>query len=215
MNDTILGWHFVREDRKLRDGQIVKSGRVYRLPKGQTPELCERGYHASERAIDALKYAPGPVVCRVELRGTIIPDTDKAVATERKVLWVADATTVLHELACWCAERALRAERKAGREPDPRSWEAVKVKRRWLAGKATNQELSAAWSAADSAAASWSAARSAAWSAADFAAGAASWSGWSAARSTVRSASRSAAARSAVRSAADRKLTSMLEALHG
>ena len=73
---------------------------------------------------------------------------------------------VLFEFACWCAENALRRERRQGREPDERSWKAVEMRRRWLRGEATDEELSAAWSAAESAA--WSAAaRSAARSAAE------------------------------------------------
>jgi hypothetical protein len=55
---------------------------------------------------------------------------------------------VLHEFACWCAERALKAEEKAGRKVDPRSWEALKVKRRWLRGEALDGELIAAVNAA-------------------------------------------------------------------
>jgi hypothetical protein len=149
---TLRAWHFVRDDRTLLDGTKLRVGKVYRLPQGQTPELCKRGFHASERAIDALTYAPGGVICRVELRGEIVTDTDKAVASERKVLWAADATRVLHLFALSEARRALMAERKAGREPDPRSWEALRVKRLWLDGKATGQELGAAREAAGAAA---------------------------------------------------------------
>ena len=106
----------------------------------------------------------------------------------------------LHLLACSFAERALRRERKDGREPDKRSWDAICVKRRWVAGKATDEELAAAgaaaWAAAraaagaaardaDSAAAwaaAWAAAGAAAWDAAGAAARAAAWgAAWGAA----------------------------------
>lgn len=50
----------------------------------------------------------------------------------------------LHKLGCKFAERALRRERKAGREPHPDSWKAVKIKRLWIKGKATDKELDAA-----------------------------------------------------------------------
>jgi len=75
----------------------------------------------------------------------------------------------LHLLACTFAERALRRERKAGREPDTRSWNVIRVKRRWIDGKATDDELaSASWvawaaSAARDASAAWAA--RAAWAA--------------------------------------------------
>lgn len=66
----------------------------------------------------------------------------------------------LHELACKFAEDALKAERKAGREPHPDSWNAIKIKRQWMKGKATDEELSAAWAAwaaAEAAEAAWAA----------------------------------------------------------
>ena len=160
----MIAWHFVGEDRRLRDGTPLRKGRTYRLPAGTVPVMCEVGYHASVRALDALWYAPGPIVCRVRLGGTILKDTDKLCASERTVLWWADATRTLHEFALWCAERALKAERKAGREPDPRSWRALRVKRAWLDGKASDQELHAASDAARSTASdkAWSAASGAA-----------------------------------------------------
>ena len=63
------------------------------------------------------------------------------VGTSRTVIAMADATRVLHEFACWCAERVLRRCWEAGQESDPRYWKAIEVKRAWLAGKATDEEL--------------------------------------------------------------------------
>jgi hypothetical protein len=54
---------------------------------------------------------------------------------------------ILHEFACREAHRALMAERKAGREPDPRSWAAIQIKRQWLRDAATDAQLAAALSA--------------------------------------------------------------------
>jgi hypothetical protein len=51
-------------------------------------------------------------------------------------------------LACDCAERALIRERDAGSEPDPRSWEAVRVARLHADGRATGEELAPARTAA-------------------------------------------------------------------
>ena len=79
----------------------------------------------------------------------------------------------LRLFAVACANRALQRERKAGREPDQRLWDAVKTSRRYAMGKASVEELSAAWDAAravarDAAmaaawAVAWAAARDAAW----------------------------------------------------
>ena len=107
---------------------------------------------------------------------------------------------ILHEFACWCAEDALSHVENA----DERSWNAIKVKRAWLRGEASDAELAVAWSAAWSAArsaaedaarsAAWSAAEAAARSAAEDAARSAAWSAaWSAARPAERPAAWSAA----------------------
>ena len=65
-------------------------------------------------------------------------------------------TSILHEFACCCAEDALsRID-----NPDPRSINAIAVKRRWIAGEATDEELAAAWHAACAAAeTAWAAVR--------------------------------------------------------
>ena len=80
---------------------------------------------------------------------------------------------ILHEFACVCAECALTLIDN----PDPRSIKAVEVKRAWMCGEATDEELAttrdAAWDAARDAAryaaryAAEAAARCAAWSAND------------------------------------------------
>jgi hypothetical protein len=50
---------------------------------------------------------------------------------------MADATRALHLFAIWCAVQALTYARR----PDPRSVEALQIKRLWLAGKATDEDL--------------------------------------------------------------------------
>lgn len=152
----LLAWHWVTTNEEgqpvMRAGTLVEAGKEYRLPLGTEPILCEIGYHASIRSLDSLEYAPGTTICRVEMAGTIKLDTDKLVASSRRVLWIADATMTLHEFACRVAEDALLAERAAGREPDARSWAAIEVKQRWIAGHATDSELAAARDAAGAAA---------------------------------------------------------------
>jgi len=226
-------YHFLKSDRRLQfepyTPVVVGETLVY---PGE-PELCMTGLHASKRIIDALKYAPGPILCIVELGGEIIHGKDKAVAQERTVSWMQDISPTLHEFACQVAEEAL----KKYRVTDKRSWKAIEVKRLWLKGEASDEELEASRSAAYAA---WDAARSAAyaanaWSAADaagsaadvayatdaarsaayaagsatdaaYAAGSAAWSAaWSAA-------ARDAAA-AAARSAQNEKLEAMIKDL--
>ena len=202
MTDKLECWHFANNDLRLGydDGREIVAGESLRVEGA--PVLCETGLHGSIRLLDALQYAPGHMLCRVELSDGIIEGDDKAVSRERKTLWIFNAENALRDFAATVAENALLAERAAGREPDPRSWFAVQFVRDLLAGKIKPEDQEAAWSAARSAA--WSAARSAARSAAWSAAWSAARSAWSAVESAAWSAAWSAlsAAESAARSAA-------------
>ena len=172
----MLAWHFLSEDKRLGygDRRLVEVGQTLEC-EGE-PALCYNGMHGSVRLIDALYYARGPIICRVEIEGDIIEGDDKLCGRRRTVLWMLDATRILHEFACSCAEDALALVS----EPDARSVAAIAAKRRWLAGEITDEELAAAqaaaWAAAvraaavraaTCAAAVAAAACSAAWAAAD------------------------------------------------
>ena len=148
MPKKILAWHFCADrDGKpvLRDGQPL-TVRTYNW--AGPIEMCASGLHASCRLIDALEYAPGPWLSRVECWGDVDSQSDKLVCRHRRVLWIVDATRALHLAACDIADHALL---RAGVD-DPRSWEAIKCKRRWLMGTASDSELSAAGAAARAAA---------------------------------------------------------------
>jgi hypothetical protein len=203
-------WHFIA-DNKLRDGS--EPAPVGGMERWDGPVvLCGSGLHACPRALDALKYAPsgapsGTIQVRlVLLSGIVLADDDKAAASERHILASADCTRELHEFALWCAEsvRYLMV--------DSRSTTALTVKRSWLDGQATDDELAAAraaaWAAARAAAeaaawaaardageaAAWDAAEAAAWAAARAAAEAAAWdAAGDAARAAARDAARDAA----------------------
>ena len=171
----MLAWHFMSKDKRLGydDGRLVEVG-VPLECKGK-PALCVNGLHGSARLIDALKYANGPIVCRVEIEGDVIEGKNKLCGRRRTVLWMLDATDILHEFACRCAEDALALVAR----PDARIVEAIAAKRRWLKGEITDGELDAAWDAARDAArdaeAAALAARAAAQTAARAAARATAW----------------------------------------
>ena len=97
------GWYFSNLNCKLgyNDGRQIEAGITHTVDC--TPILCEQGLHASKRIIDALKYAPGPYIWRVELGGTVVVDDDKMVATERRYLWGFDASELLRGFARRCA----------------------------------------------------------------------------------------------------------------
>jgi len=137
-------WHFLQDDKRLRWGtkEVVKVGKTY-TAEGPLV-MCGNGMHGSRRLIDALQYAPGAVLCKVEIWDEVQKQDDKLVGRHRKVLAMVNAEKVLHEAACHFAEEALTLVGCT----DERSWNAIKVKRAWLKGKATDKELDAAGAAA-------------------------------------------------------------------
>lgn len=168
-------WHFVKADRTLgydAESLTVEAGYIYSIGKNETPRLCFCGMHGSIRPIDALKYAPGPVACLVDVYGDVKIDADKLVGRHRHVLAVVDATILLHRFVCWCVRNTPLSDGRTVWDllTDERNRRAVETKERWIDGKATDGELAAArdaaWDAAWDAAA-WDAARAAAaWDAA-------------------------------------------------
>ena len=203
----ILGWHFLADDKRLGhgDGRVVQLGKWCKV-KGDVIE-CENAMHSGRTLRDALQYAAGSRICRVEMTADARDKThDKGIlfARGRRVLWWIDGERLLHEFACCCAEDALALIDK----PDPRSVEAVKVKRQWLRGEATDAKLAAAWVAARDAAwdaagaAASAAARDAAWDAAGVAARAAAGAAASAAAKDAAGDAAGVAARAAARAAA-------------
>jgi hypothetical protein len=207
----MLAWHFLKADRKLAYSPHtpVFTGQMLTVDPDRL-ELCAYGLHASERALDALKYAPGPIVCRVQLGGRILTGEDKLCASERTVIAMADATGTLRAFARACALDVID------------NWNAPAVVREYL--ETGNEDLRiVAWSAASAAesaarsVASESAARSAAGAAA--AAEASESAAWSAARSVAWLAAESAArsvaesAESAARSVAESKQNKQFEAM--
>jgi hypothetical protein len=86
--------------------------------------------------------------CRVQVTGGICQDDDKFCGRQRKVWWMVDAESILHEFACWCAEQALTYVGVT----DERCWNAIRAKRQWLAGDLSTKDLCAAGRVAEEAA---------------------------------------------------------------
>jgi len=100
------GWYFAQSNNCLRYGDnrgiVIGETHTVDITEKQL-EMCEWGLHASKRVIDALKYAPGPMVYRVKLSGKVLHQSDKSVAEHRTYLWGYDATDVLLLFARRCA----------------------------------------------------------------------------------------------------------------
>jgi len=103
----ITGWWFAPADKKLAngDGREINIGETHTVFGKIVP--CVSGLHLSKRLIDALKYAPGPVVYKVRGSGTIVlhgDPVDKYACSKRTYLAGGiDCTEVLWAFARRCA----------------------------------------------------------------------------------------------------------------
>jgi hypothetical protein len=167
-----MAWHFV--GNTLRDGRPVPKDGEWLKHKGDI-RMCAEELHASVHPMDALKYASGPILCRVECAGTIVHGDDKLVCSERRIVARMDATDMLRYFArmqalsvvhLWDAPDVVLDYLMIGDESIRAAVEAEAWEAAWAATRAT------AWEAAIAAAA---AARDEAWEAAKTAAKAAAW----------------------------------------
>jgi hypothetical protein len=159
MSDVILAWHFTANT--LRDGSPLPPLGEWLEYDGPIDPCCS-GLHGSVHPFDALQYAPGPLLHRVELAGTIVPHgnpIDKYAASRRRILASHNASDTLRCFARQCASDVLHL------------WDAPRVVKDYLStGDESLREAAgaAAWAAARDAAgaAAWAAAWAASWAAA-------------------------------------------------
>lgn len=162
------------------------------MPKIGNIEPCVCGYHILKP--EMLLGWLGPAIFEVEVRGDVIWQSDKGVASEARLVRRLDTWNeqTARLFACDCAESVVHLAN------DKRSVEAIRVSRRYAFGLASASELDAAcdaargaprgaaWDAAKDAArgaakdAAWDAARAAAWAAGDAAWYAAWYAAWDA-----------------------------------
>src|SRR5271166_1776269 len=215
----ILAWHFVG-DKLINGDPIPADGEL--LHYDGPMEMCKSGLHASERIIDALRYARGNTVCRVECFTDIERGPDKFICRDRVILWRVNAelplrafarTQALNVIHLWNAPDIVREYLETGDE----SKQSAARSAAWYAARSSTDAAAAAASTALSSAeyTARSAARSAAWSAAWYAewsaAESAAWyAAWYAAESAAWYAAWDAA-RSAAESAANELLTNLVE----
>jgi hypothetical protein len=169
MPDEILAWHFLTSARTLAHTdppQVLTVGTTVHVEPPLV--LCERGLHASRHLVDALQYAPGPMLCLVRLGGAVLEGADKCCAETRTILWMANMTQPLRVFARRCALDVpylwscpadvrvyLETGEGAGRDPAAAraAWAAVEA-----ASEAEAWEAMEAWVAVEA----WAAARAAA-----------------------------------------------------
>ena len=141
---TLIGYHFTNE--KLRNGDPIPKVGEWLCYEGEVVP-CESGLHMSEHPFDALQYAPGHTIHRVELRGDLKSHgepIDKWVGRERRILMSANAEKLCWDFARWNAIQVIHL------------WRAPEVVKKYL--ETGDESLRAAASGAARAAA-----RAAAW----------------------------------------------------
>ena len=153
----MIAYHFVGPT--LRDGSPIPADGEW-LEVAPPIKMCSRGLHASVHPFDALGYAPGNTLCLVELAGQIKTETDKCVASRRRIIARFDAEPLLREFVLHCALSVIHL------------WKAPDVVRQYLESGDESLRSAARDAARDAArsaargAAPWDAARGAAWAAA-------------------------------------------------
>ena len=117
----------------------------------ETPKLCKTGWHLATLAGVAahLPQTFPAVLWEAEGRGTSDARSDKIAFEQARILRPIGTLTEkgAHILACDFALHTL-GNYESAYPDDDRPRRAIEVKRLWLEGKATDEELAAAWSGA-------------------------------------------------------------------
>ena len=104
---TVTGWWFATKDKQLAngDGRKIKIGITHSVKGEIIP--CRHGLHLSKNIMDALNYAPGPVIYKVKGHGVIIPHgkpIDKYACSKRTyIAGGVDISAILGKFARLCA----------------------------------------------------------------------------------------------------------------
>lgn len=95
-NDKKYAYHFTND--KLRDGQPIPAIGKWLKHSGPVV-ICQSGLHASRTPFQALSYAPGFKLHKVEVAGVVTEQDDKLVAKKRKIVATIDATSIILSFA--------------------------------------------------------------------------------------------------------------------
>ena len=92
----IVAYHFVGAE--LRNGDPIPANGEWLTFEGPV-KMCESGLHASKDPFDALQYAPGATLCKVEAEDVVDEQKDKLVCRRRKIIGRIDAAELLRYFA--------------------------------------------------------------------------------------------------------------------
>ncbi len=189
MNNT--AWHFT--GNTLRDGSPIPAiGETLVFPR--EVEICCSGYHWALKPHQALKYAPGTTLHKVNFGGYVEMEADKGVSSERTIIASIDATHLLKRFAAdlalgvshlWDMPEVVRdylttldeSKRGAAFSYARASAEAAARSTSWASAEAAAEVAADTAARASAGATSWYTADVAAWATAEAAARATAWTG--------------------------------------
>jgi hypothetical protein len=146
-------WKSMKAGMKSANGNVDwKLGEWQKLEG--TLDICNNGFHASEKPLDAMGYVNCEIMAKVEVRGKSIKQEDKQAWTEMRIVkayeWKKEDSVAL---SIFAAELCIKNFEKVYPD-DKRPREAIEAAKEWLKNPSATAESAAR-----------SAARSAAWSA--------------------------------------------------
>jgi hypothetical protein len=146
----VHAWRFIDADKMMRftPGPMrAQAGKSYHVDGPIS--IGRNGLRGSPSVLDALDPARAAWLCRTYHYGVVVylerMHGDILASSDCGVLWLVDASEILHEFGLWCASEPSLYRTGI---PDARSRRAMVLKRRWLEGTATSDELADARNAA-------------------------------------------------------------------
>ena len=142
-------WKSMRAQLKSDHGNIDWTiGKWY---EEKTTIKCQKGFHASVRAIDAMRYVNCEILCKVEVKGKSDIDDDKQCWSEMRIekayVWKKEDSVAL---AIYAAELVIDIfEKEVPKDKRPRK--AIEAAKKWLKSP-TEKNRAAAYTAAYAAA---------------------------------------------------------------
>ena len=91
-----IAYHFTGD--KLRDGRSIPAVGEWLEETGEL-RICEKGLHASRTPFQALGFAPGFKLHKVEIEGIVAETDDKLVARRRRIIATIDAKDLILSFA--------------------------------------------------------------------------------------------------------------------
>ena len=96
------------------DGRQIRVGET--LSVDCKPELCKIGLHGSQSVVDALGYAGGARLWKVEIWENVDCGDDKLCGNNRRaVVDYGEILPIIVEFAKWCSDRAAKSAESAAK----------------------------------------------------------------------------------------------------